>query len=153
VPIAKDLFVYWIASNWPWRIIMSDRRIFTGTTMSESTRDQVALSIWFAVLAGALFLTREQSILTTAGLMLELTAAYSTFVVCGKPERSRLVHCTPYAFVLTGAIFLDLAPDFQNAIQAGLAFAAVTALMHGSVVYGIRKSARQTDEPAYATAA
>jgi len=134
---------------------MSDVRVFTGTTMqiSEATRDQIALGIWFAVLAGVLFLTHGQSILMTAGLMLGLTAAYSTFMVCGKPERSPLVHSVPYAFVLTGAVFLSLAPDFQNAIQASLAFAAVTAFMHGFVVYGIRKNPRAAEEPAYAAAA
>jgi len=134
---------------------MSDMRTFTGTAMrmSEATRDPIALGIWFAVLAGVLFLTRGQSVSMTAGLMLELTAAYSTFVVCGKPQRSPLVHCVPYAFALTGAIFLGLAPDFQNALQASLAFTAVTACMHGFVIYGIRKNARDLEEAAYAAPA
>ena len=79
---------------------MSDMQISTGTTMriSEAARDNIAAGIWFAVLAGALFLTAHgQSILMTAGLMLELTAAYSTFVLCGKaatqPVRPRRALC------------------------------------------------------------
>jgi len=74
---------------------MSDMQISTGTMMriSEAARDNIAAGIWFAVLAGSLFLTAHgQSILMTAGLMLELTAAYSTFVLCGKGARSLFVH-------------------------------------------------------------
>ena len=79
---------------------MSDMQISTGMTMriSEAARDNIAAGIWFAVLAGALFLTAHgQSISMTAGLMLELTAAYSTFVLCGKAARSPFVHAAPCA--------------------------------------------------------
>ena len=102
---------------------MSDMQISTGMTMrmSEAARDNIAAGIWFAVLAGALFLTTHgQSISMTAELMLELTAAYSTFVLCGKAARSPFVHAAPYAFALAGAVFLCLAPDFRNAVQASL---------------------------------
>jgi hypothetical protein len=134
---------------------MSNMRISTGTMMriSEAARDNIAAGIWFAVLAGALFLTAQgQSILMTAGLMLELTAAYSTFVLCGKAARSPFVHAAPYAFALAGAVFLCLAPDFQNAIQASLVFLGVTALMHVSVVYNAPKNSAETEDPAYASA-
>src|SRR6476620_1095058 len=100
---------------------MSDMRISTSTTMQigEAARDNIAAGIWFAVLAGSLILIAQgQSILMTAGLMLELTAAYSTFVLCGKAARSPLVHAVPYAFALAGAVLLCLAPDFHNAIEA-----------------------------------
>ena len=103
---------------------MSDMQISTGMTMriSEAARDNIAAGIWFAVLAGALFLTAHgQSISMTAGLMLELTAAYSTFVLCGKAARSPFVHAAPYAFA-PGAVFLCLAPDFRNAVQATWCF-------------------------------
>ncbi len=49
---------------------MSDMQISTGMIMriSEAARDNIAAGIWFAVLAGALFLTAHgQSILMTAG--------------------------------------------------------------------------------------
>ena len=134
---------------------MSDMQISTGTIMriSEAARDNIAAGIWFAVLAGALFLTAHgQSILMTAGLMLELTAAYSTFVLCGKAARSPFVHAVPYAFALAGAVFLCLAPDFRNAIQASLVFLGVTALMHGSVVYSALKNSPETEDPVYASA-
>jgi hypothetical protein len=125
----------------------------TMTRISETARDKFAAGIWFAVLAGALFLTAHgQSILMTAGLMLELTAAYSTFVLCGKPARSPFVHAAPYAFALAGAVFLCLAPDFPNAIQASLVFLWVTALMHGSVVYSALKKAPEAKNPVYAGA-
>ena len=88
----------------------------------------------------------------TAGLMLELTAAYSTFILCGKAERSPLVHGVPYAFALAGATFLYLAPDFRNAVEASLVFLAVTALMHGSFVYAPRKNSEETEETACASA-
>jgi hypothetical protein len=135
---------------------MSDMQISTGMVMriSEAARDNIAAGIWCAVLAGALFLVAQgQSILMTAGLMLELTAAYSTFVLCGKAARSPLVHAVPYAFALAGAVFLCLAPDFRNAIQASLVFLGVTALMHGSVVYSVLKNSAETADPAYASAA
>ena len=134
---------------------MSDMRISTSTAMriSETARDNIAAGIWFAVLAGALFLTAHgQSILMTAGLMLELTAAYSTFVLCGKTARSPLVHAVPYVFALAGAVSLCLAPDFRNGAQASLVFLGVTALMHGSVVYGALKNSPETDDPVYASA-
>lgn len=132
---------------------MSDMRMSTSMTMQigEAARDNIAAGIWFGVLAGSLFLT-AQSILMTAGLMLELTAAYSTFVLCGKAARSPFVHAMPYAFALAGAVFLCLAPDFQNAAQASLVFLGVTALMHGSVVYGTPKSSPETEDPVYASA-
>ena len=133
---------------------MSDMRISTSTTMQigEAARDNIAAGIWFAVLAGSLFLY-AQSILMTTGLMLELTAAYSTFVLCGKSARSPFVHAIPYAFALAGAVFLCLAPDFHNAIEASVVFLGVTALMHGSVVYSALKNPRETEDPVYASAA
>ena len=134
---------------------MSGMRISTSTTMrmSGAARDNIAAGIWFAVLAGTLFLTAQgQSISMTAGLMLELTAAYSTFVLCGKAARSPFVHATPYAFALAGAIFLCLAPDFHNAVEASLVFLGVTALMHGSVIFGTRKSSPEAEAAAYASA-
>ncbi len=134
---------------------MSDMQISTGTTMriSETARDNIAAGIWFAMLAGAFFLVAHgHSILMTAGLMLELTAAYSTFVLCGKSARSPFVHAAPYAFALAGAVFLCLAPDFRNAVQASLVFLGVTALMHGSVVYGALKSSPKTEDQVYASA-
>lgn len=132
---------------------MSDMRISTSTTMQigEAARDNIAAGIWFAVLAGSLFLY-AQSILMTTGLMLELTAAYSTFVLCGKGTRSLFVHAVPYAFALAGAVFLCLAPDFPNAVQASLVFLGVTALMHGSVVYSALKNSPESEDPAYASA-
>ena len=133
---------------------MSDMQISTGTTMriSETARDNIAAGIWFAMLAGAFFLVAHgHSILMTAGLMLELTAAYSTFVLCGKSARSPFVHAAPYAFALAGAVFLCLAPDFRNAVQASLVFLGVTALMHGSVVYGALKSSPKTEDQVYAS--
>ena len=133
---------------------MSDMQISTGMTMrmSEAARDNIATGIWFAVLAGALFLTaHRQSISMTAELMLELTAAYSTFVLCGKAARSPFVHAAPYAFALAGAVFLCLAPDFRNA-EASLVFLGVTALMHGSVVYSALKNSPETEDPVYASA-
>jgi hypothetical protein len=134
---------------------MSDMQISTGTTMriGEAARDNIAASIWVAVLAGTLFLTAQgQSILMTAGLMLELTAAYSTFVLCGKAARSPFVHVVPYAFALAGALFLCLAPDFRHAAQASLVFLAVTALMHGTVVYSALKNSPVTEGPVLASA-
>jgi len=134
---------------------MSDMQISTGTTMriSETARDNIAAGIWFAMLAGAFFqIAHGQSILMTAGLMLELTAAYSTFVLCGKAARSPFIHAAPYAFAFAGAIFLCLASDFHNAIQASLVFVGVTALMHGSVVYGTMKDSPAAEEPVYAGA-
>jgi len=53
---------------------------------------------------------------------------------------------------LQGAIFLCLAPDFWNAIQASLVFLGVTTLMHGSVVYSALKNSAETEDPAYASA-
>src|SRR5262245_8838958 len=134
--------------------VMSDMRLSTSIPrIGEAARDTIAAGIWFGVLAGSLFLTaRGQSIFMTAGLMLELTAAYSTFVLCGKAARRPFVHAVPYAFSLAGAVFLCLAPDFQNAAQASLVFLAVTALMHGSVVYGAPRSAPETEDPVYASA-
>jgi hypothetical protein len=136
---------------------MSDMQISIGTMMriSGAARDNIAAGIWSAVLAGTLFLTvhHGQSILMTAGFMLELTAAYSTFVLCGKADRSPLVHAVPYAFALAGAVFLCLAPDVRNAIQASLVFLGVTALMHGSVVYSALKNSPETEDPVYASAA
>jgi hypothetical protein len=117
------------------------------TRFNDRARDQMALGLWFSVLAGVLFLsTAGQSVPITAGLMLQLTGAYSTFVLCGKTERSLFVHIVPYAFALTGMAFLCLAPDFRNAIQASLAFLAVTVLMHASVVHGLRKNLPETGE-------
>ncbi len=96
---------------------------------------------------------RGQSILMTAGLMFELTAAYSTFLLCGKPDCRAFVHGVPYAFALTGAALLWLAPDFRNTVAASLAFLAVTALMHGFVVHGARPAPAENEETAYAGAA
>ena len=131
----------------------------TATWLNERRRDSLALGIWFAVLGGLLLLSvNGQSILMTIGFMLELTAAYSTFLLCGKQNCRTVVHVMPYVFALTGAVFLCLAPDFRNTVEASLAFVAVTALMHGFVVYGARSTPVageevEAEETAYAGAA
>jgi hypothetical protein len=72
------------------------------TRFNDRARDQMALGLWFSVLAGVLFLsTAGQSVPITAGLMLQLTGAYSTFVMSGKTERSHFVHIVPSEFALT----------------------------------------------------
>jgi hypothetical protein len=140
---------------------MSEIRMSTGTAtwLNEPKRDSLAIGIWFAMLGGLLLLSvNGQSILMTIGFMLELTAAYSTFLLCGKQNCRTVVHVMPYVFALTGAAFLCLAPDFRNTVEATLAFLAVTALMHGFVVYGVRPTPvateeAETEETAYAGAA
>jgi hypothetical protein len=118
---------------------MSEIRMSTGTAtwLNEPTRDFLALGIWFAVLGGLLLLSvNGQSILMTIGFMLELTAAYSTFLLCGKQNCRAVAHVMPYVF----------APDFRNTVEASLAFLVVTALMHGFVVYGVRSTPVETEE-------
>jgi len=108
--------------------------------LSESTRNTIALGIWLSVFVGLLFVAAHgQSKLMTAGLFFQLTGAYSTFLFCGKPKYSPFVHGVPYAFVLTGAALLGLAPDFPAPLSASLVFLAVTALMHWSVILDMRK--------------
>lgn len=111
--------------------------------LNESTRNAVAIGIWFVVLAGLLFLNiHGQSKLMTAGLMFQLTAAYSTFLICGKLKYGPLVHGVPYAFAFIGAVLLGLAPDFRGPVGASVMFLAVIAMMHGSIIYDIRKDSR-----------
>jgi len=134
---------------------MNKGHITTGPIfgLTERIRDHMALGIWFAVLASVLFLsTTGQSTPATAGLMLHLTGAYSTFVLCGKAERPLFVHAVPYTFTLVGAIFLCLAPEFRNPVQASLIFLMVTAIMHGAVIHGLRKNSLETGEPVCAGA-
>ena len=126
--------------------ILTSTPVGTIKRLDESTRDYMALGIWLVVLIGAFFLTAHgQSKLVTAGLFFQLTGAYSTFLFCGKPKYRPLVHGVPYAFALTGATLLCLAPNFGGAVEASLLFLAVIALMHGSVIHGIRKDPPETD--------
>jgi hypothetical protein len=108
--------------------------------LEESTRDSIAIGIWLVVYIGLLFLTAHgQSKLTTGGLMFQLAGAYSTFLLCNKPKYAPFVHAVPYVLVLTGAVLLWFAPDFRNPFAASLALLALTGMMHGSVVYSMRK--------------
>jgi hypothetical protein len=121
----------------------------TTKRLDESTRDCMALGIWLVVLASALFLIGYgQSKLMTAGLMLQLTAAYSTFMLCGKRKYGQFVHGVPYAFAFAGAVFLCLAPDFHSPVEASLVFLAVTAMMHASIIYSMRKDSPETGRTA-----
>ena len=114
--------------------------------LSEATRNTIALGIWLVVLVGLLFVTvHGQSKLMTAGLFLQFTGAYSTFLLCGRSKYSPLVHGVPYTFVFTGAVLLCLAPDFPAPVAASLVFLAVTALMHSSVISGMRKVLLSTE--------
>jgi hypothetical protein len=122
--------------------------------LEESTRDSVAIGIWLVVYIGLLFLTAHgQSKLMTAGLMFQLAGAYSTFLLCSKPKYAPFVHAVPYVLALTGAALLCFAPDFRNPIAAGLTLLALTGMMHGSVVYNMRRESpdlgtiTQVDEP------
>lgn len=116
--------------------------------LNKSTRDYIAIGIWFAVLAGALFLdTDGQSKLMTAGLMFLLTGAYSTFLLCERPRLGPLVHGAPYAFALMGTVLLCLSPNFRHPVEAGLIFLAVTAMMHGFVVHDMQKETPEAEEP------
>ena len=116
---------------------------------SESIRNTTALGIWLVVFVSLLFASLHgQSQLMTAGLIFQLTGAYSTFLLCGKSNCKPFVHGVPYAFALTGAALLCLAPDFPAPIAASLIFLAVTALMHWSVISDMRKlllGAEETD--------
>ena len=108
--------------------------------VEEATRDSIAIGIWLVVYLGLLFLTAHgQSKLMTGGLMFQLAGAYSTFLLCSKPKYTPFVHAVPYVLVLTGALFLWFAPDFRNPVAASLALLALTGMMHGSVVYSMRK--------------
>ena len=108
--------------------------------LEESTRDSIAIGIWLVVYIGLLFLTAHgQSKLMTAGLMFQLAGAYSTFLLCSKSKYAPIVHAVPYVLALTGAMLLWLAPDFRNPVAASLTLLALTGMMHGSVVYGLRK--------------
>ena len=123
--------------------------IATIERLNESTRDYIALAIWLAVFAGLLFLNPDdRSKLITAGLMFQLTAAYSTFLLCEKQKYPPLVHGVPYVFSLIGAVLLCLAPNFRDPIGASLVFLAVTAMMHGSVIYDARKMSREKGKTA-----
>lgn len=112
--------------------------------LDRSTRDYMALGIWLVVLVSMLFLNTQSKLVTT-GLMFQLTGAYSTFLFCGKLKYGPFVHCVPYAFALAGAVLLCLAPNFRDAVEASLVFLAVIAMMHGSVVYEMRKDAQETE--------
>jgi hypothetical protein len=108
--------------------------------VEEATRDSIAIGIWLVVYLGLLFLTAHgQSKLMTGGLMFQLAGAYSTFLLCSKPKYTPFVHAVPYVLVLTGALLLWFAPDFRNPIAASAALLALTGMMHGSVVYSMRK--------------
>jgi len=118
--------------------------------LSQSTRNTIALGIWLVVFVGLLFVTAEgRSTLMTAGLFLQLTGAYSTFLLCGKSKYSRLVHGVPYTFVLTGAVLLCLARDFPAPVAASLVFLLVTALMHWSVISDMRKFLLSTEKTSF----
>jgi len=114
--------------------------------LEESTRDSVAIGIWLIVYIGLLYLTaRGQSKLMTTGLMLQLAGAYSTFLLCAKQKYAPFIHAVPYVLVFTGTIALCLAPDFRHPALASLAFFSLTALMHGFVIYGMRKEVPEMD--------
>ena len=118
--------------------------------LSESTRNSIALGIWLFVFVSLLFVSvHGQSQLMTAGLIFQLTGAYSTFLLCGKSNYRPFVHGVPYAFVLIGAVLLCLAPDFPAPVAASLVFLALTVLMHWSVVSGMRKVLLGTDKTAF----
>lgn len=110
--------------------------------LDEATRDPIAIGLWVVVFAGLVFLNLHgQPKLTTAGLMFQLTGAYSTFLLCEKRKYGPFVHGVPYVFALTGAMLLCLAPSFHHPIEASLVFLAVTAMMHGTVLYDRQKEA------------
>jgi hypothetical protein len=120
--------------------------------LRESTRNILAIGIWLVVFVSLLFLSSYgQSQLMSAGLILQLTGAYSTFLLCGKSEEyGRFVHVVPYSFALTGAMLLCLAPDFPAPVGASLVFLAVTALMHWTVINGGR-APLNTEKTAFVT--
>ena len=118
--------------------------------LDESTRNYIALSIWLVVFVGLLFLnTPGQSKLMTVGLIFQLTGAYSTFLLRRKLRYGLLVHGVPYAFALIGTMLLCLAPDFRHSVEASLLFLAVTAMMHGSIIYDLRKVSRHVGKTVF----
>ncbi len=119
---------------------MIEQQVSRSKGLDESTRNTLAIGLWIVVFAGLAFLNvHGQSKLMTAGFILLLTGAYSTFLLCEKQKYGVFVHGVPYVFAFAGAMLLCLAPSFHNAVEASLAFLAVTALMHGSVIYDMRK--------------
>jgi len=123
---------------------MSDQqqRVTFGTIkrLDESTRDCIAFGVWLAVFVTLVAMTaRGQSPLLTAGFLLQLTGAYSTFLLCAKSKYGPLVHAVPYICALAGAALLWSAPDFRNAVEASAMFLALIAIMHAAVIFGIGK--------------
>ncbi len=116
----------------------------------ESTRDTIAIGIWIAVFVSLVFLNAHgQSKLVTAGLIFQLTGAYSTFLLCEKRKYGPLIHGVPYVFALIGATLLCLAPSLQNSIAASLVFLAVTAIMHGTIIHDMRKDSAYTGKTTF----
>jgi len=120
--------------------------------LHESARNTMALCIWLVVFVGLLFVNAHgQSQLMTAGFILQLTGAYSTFLLCGKQKYGPLVHGVPYAFSLAGAMLLCLTPNFPAPVAVSVVFLAVTAFMHWSVISGMRKDSFGTGKTTFVT--
>jgi hypothetical protein len=124
--------------------MQASRAIATIKRLNETSRDYIAFGIWLAVFAGLQFTNAGgQSELVTAGLMFQLTAAYSTFLLCGKTKFGPLVHGVPYILTFAGAVLLVLAPSFRDPVGASLMFLTVTAMMHASVVCDMQKESTE----------
>jgi hypothetical protein len=137
-----------------WSIAMIEQKV-SGTIgrikgFDESTRDTIAIGIWIVVFVGLVFLNAHgQSKLETAGLIFQLTGAYSTFLLCAKRKYGPFIHGVPYVFALTGAMLLCLAPNLHNSIAASLVFLAVTAMMHGTIIHDMRKDSAYTGKTTF----
>jgi hypothetical protein len=133
---------------------MSEKQAFATIgkiqALQESTRKTMALCIWLVVFVSLLFVNmHSQSQLMTAGFILQLTGAYSTFLLCGKSKYRPFVHGVPYALALAGAVSLCLAPNFPAPVAASLMLLALTVLMHWSVIAGMRKNAFGTGKTTF----
>jgi hypothetical protein len=137
-----------------WSVAMIEQQVSAAIgrikRLDESTRDTIAIGLWIVVFVGLVFLNAHgQSKLMTAGLIFQLTAAYSTFLLCGKRKYGPFVHGVPYVFALTGAMLLCLAPNFHNSVEASLVFLTVTAMMHGTIIYDMRKDSAYTGKTTF----
>jgi hypothetical protein len=112
--------------------------------LDETMRNYIAVAIWFIVLIYLVFSNAlGLSILVTAAFMFQLSGAYSTFLFCGKPKYGRLVHATPYALALAGAVFF-VASGYRNPVEVSLIFLVLIAIMHWSIVSDRGRDAVET---------
>jgi hypothetical protein len=86
------------------------------------------------------------SLVAFVGVVLHVVAMIAAVFLYKMLKWGKFAHVVPYVFSVGGLLVLLVAPDFKNPILGSMIATAITAALHGVVIYDMRKNERSVQK-------